>query len=35
MNPPSRETVCEIIGGDSPEAIAEILAEKIMAEKVL
>jgi electron transfer flavoprotein beta subunit len=35
MNPPSRETVCEIVGGDSPEAIAEILAEKIMAEKVL
>ena len=35
MNPPSRETIVEMISGDSPEAIAEILAEKIMAEKVL
>lgn len=35
MNPPVRETVCEIITGETPEAIAEALAEKIMAEKVL
>ena len=35
MNPPSREIVCEIITGDSPEAIAETLADKILAEKVL
>jgi len=34
-NPPSREIVCEIIAGDSPEAIAETLADKILAEKVL
>ena len=35
MNPPARETVCEFITGETPEAIAEALAEKIMAEKVL
>lgn len=35
MNPPARSTQCEIITGDSPEAIAEILVEKILAEKVL
>jgi len=35
MNPPVRETVVEIISGDSPEQIAEKLAEKILAEKVL
>ena len=35
MNPPARETVCEIITGETPEAIADALAEKIMAEKVL
>ena len=35
MNPPSREVTCEIIAGGSPEEIAETLAEKIIAEKVL
>jgi electron transfer flavoprotein beta subunit len=35
MNPPSEEVVCEIITGDTPEAIAETLANKILAEKVL
>jgi len=35
MNPPSKEVVCEIITGDTPEAIAETLANKILAEKVL
>ncbi len=35
MNPPVRETVCEIIKGETPEAIAETLADKILAEKVL
>jgi electron transfer flavoprotein beta subunit len=35
MNPPSRETTCEMVSSDSPEAIAEILADKILAEKVL
>lgn len=35
MNPPSREVTCEIIQGSSPEEIAERLADKILAEKVL
>ena len=37
MNPPTRETVCEIITGETPEAIAETLADKILAptEKAL
>jgi hypothetical protein len=35
MNPPVRETVVEIISGATPEAIAETLVEKILAEKVL
>lgn len=35
FNPPKREVVCEIISGDSPQEIAEKLADKIMAEKVL
>jgi len=35
MNPPVRETVCEFITGETPEAIAEALVEKILAEKVL
>jgi electron transfer flavoprotein beta subunit len=35
LNPPSRDVACEIINGASPEEIAEILAEKILAEKVL
>jgi electron transfer flavoprotein beta subunit len=34
-NPPVRETVCEMITGETPEAIAEALADKILAEKVL
>jgi electron transfer flavoprotein beta subunit len=33
--PPSKEVACEIITGDSPAAIAETLAHKILAEKVL
>jgi len=35
MNPPSREVTCEVISGGSPVEIAEALAEKILAEKVL
>lgn len=35
MSPPAREARCEIITGESPEAIAETLVEKILAEKVL
>jgi electron transfer flavoprotein beta subunit len=35
MNPPQREISTEIIAGDSPQEIAEELADKIMAEKVL
>ncbi len=35
ITPPSREVVVEIIKGDSPDAIAETLADKILAEKVL
>lgn len=34
-NPPAREVVTEIISGDSPQEIAEKLADKILAEKVL
>ena len=35
VNPPTRETTIDTITGDSPEAIAETLVEKILAEKVL
>ena len=35
LNPPSRNVACEIITGSSPAEIAEILAEKILAEKIL
>ena len=35
ITPPSREIVCEIIKGESPERIAEALADKILAEKAL
>ncbi len=34
-NPPKREVVCEFIEGDSPQEIAEKLADKLIAEKVL
>ena len=35
MNPPVNETAVEMISGETPEAIAETLVEKILAEKVL
>jgi electron transfer flavoprotein alpha/beta subunit len=35
LNPPVRETSVEIITGESPAEIAEKLADKILAEKVL
>ena len=35
MNPPSRAAACEIVTGSSLEEIAESLAEKILAEKIL
>jgi electron transfer flavoprotein beta subunit len=35
MNPPVQQTSIEIIGGDSPAEIADKLADKILAEKVL
>ena len=35
MNPPSRKVTCEVISGGSPQEIAEALADKILAEKVL
>ncbi|HLF90230.1 MAG TPA: electron transfer flavoprotein subunit beta/FixA family protein [Anaerolineales bacterium] len=35
ISPPSREVICEIITGDSPEQIAATLADKILAEKVI
>jgi len=35
LNPPSRSAACEIITGGSPEQIAETLAERILAEKIL
>jgi electron transfer flavoprotein beta subunit len=33
--PPAREGACEFITGDSPEAIAAALADKLMAEKII
>ncbi len=33
--PPARESECEIITGDTPEAIAAALADKLMAEKII
>jgi electron transfer flavoprotein beta subunit len=35
MNPPARQVATEIITGGSPQEIAETLADKILAEKVL
>lgn len=35
MNPPVKDITTEIIEGDSPQEIAEKLADKILAEKVL
>jgi electron transfer flavoprotein beta subunit len=35
MNPPAQETSIEIITGDSPAEIADKLADKILAEKIL
>ena len=35
MNPPSRDIPCEIVSGSNPEEIADKLAEKILAEKIL
>lgn len=35
MNPPARDTMMEIITGDNPAEIADKLADKILAEKVL
>lgn len=35
ITPPSRDITCEIIGGESPAAIADALADKVLAEKVL
>ncbi len=35
MNPPSRDIPCELVSGASPEEIADSLAEKILAEKIL
>lgn len=35
MNPPSREVKTEIISGDSPQEVAEKLADRLIEEKVL
>jgi electron transfer flavoprotein beta subunit len=35
MNPPARDTSVEIISGESPADIADKLADKLIAEKVL
>jgi electron transfer flavoprotein beta subunit len=35
LTPPGREVTCELISGESPTAIAEVLADRILAEKVL
>jgi electron transfer flavoprotein beta subunit len=33
--PPARESECQIIAGDTPEAIAATLVDKMMAEKII
>ncbi len=35
LDPPLREAACELISGETPEAIATALVDKILAEKVL
>lgn len=35
ISPPVRDVACEIISGDTPDEIADKLADKILAEKVL
>ncbi len=35
LNPPSRDVVCEIINGATPEDTASLLVDKILGEKVL
>ena len=35
LTPPVRDAACQIITGETPQAIAETLVEKVMAEKVL
>jgi hypothetical protein len=35
INPPTREVVTEMITGDSPQDIADKLADRLIAEKVL
>lgn len=35
VTPPTREVTCEIVGGESSKAIAQVLVDKILAEKVL
>ena len=35
LNPPLREVRCEIVAGETPQAIADQLAERILVEKVL
>jgi electron transfer flavoprotein beta subunit len=35
MNPPERDATIDIISGDSPAEIADKLADKLIAEKVL
>jgi hypothetical protein len=35
MNPPVQETSIEIITGETPAEIADKLADKILAEKIL
>ena len=35
VTPPTREVTCEIVSGESPKAIAQVLVDKILAEKVL
>jgi electron transfer flavoprotein beta subunit len=35
ITPPSREVICEMVKGESPASIADALAERLLAEKVL
>ncbi len=35
ITPPGREVVCEVVKADNPASVAEVLADKILAEKVL
>lgn len=35
FSPPAREGECDLVGADSPEQAAELLADKLLAEKII